>query len=239
MLTRPQAPLHAPSTQPNRLLQLVETAPFRYAIAIIFGAFITLLIFLIMTALIRTHYIERSEARLDVIKPSIEKATQLEIEPTVLEKMMDETQKLKNPIVPPPAIATKLSIDSQEPPRRLDVETQFNHHFTPPQRPEIDITIPDLSVKPGARKAYATGPNGASGQGKDRGDRDGTRKCTIIFTVGATPDQIADLKWIECMTGSIANSAETALYQWVTSGAADYHNLKPEMGDEIEFTYKL
>jgi hypothetical protein len=231
-----QSGIKAPPRQKFALS--TESAPFRYFIAACAAAIVTLVLFLLMMLLIHIGYVERPETRLKIAKAPIDQAIKLDPEKSSLDALQEETQKLKEPVRLPPAMDTKTSFLSKEPPRLLAAEISFSPHFNKIDLPPLDIELPTAPQNTGTVKSYSTSSGGPGG-GSSAGDgSDGSLKCTIVFTVGTTSDDIADLKWIECVNGSIANDAETALYQWVANGADGYHALKPQQGDQIEFTYR-
>lgn len=225
------------ATPSQKLASAAESAPFRFFIAAFIAAIITLILFLLMMLLIHMGYVERPETRLKLVKAPIDQPIELEPDQSALDALQEETQKLKQPVRLPPTMDTKTSPLSKELPRILAAEISFSPHFEKVKLPALDIALPDKPQNSGTVKSYTTGSSGGGGSTSGHG-ADGQLQCTIVFTVGTTPSEIADLKWIECMSGSIANDAESALYRWVENGADGYYALKPEQGDQIEFTYK-
>lgn len=78
------------------------------------------------------------------------------------------------------------------------------------------------------------GKKGPSGSGGDGG---GINQCSLSFTL-LEDLKVADLIWLNCVDGNIANDAKDALYDWLGTQNEDFKALNAKPGDILEFTFK-
>lgn len=205
------------------------------------AAVATILLFYIMAALIRINA-ERSVKPPDaVIVSAVIAPIPKETKISTVAKLRSETLKLIEPVSLPPAVATKTSRSSIEPPQYAGQKVVFTPSHAITSRPSLSFnTLPNTATRKTSGLGGSSPQNGA-GITKGYGDTDaigGNRQCTIIFEVGQSATSITNMEWIDCMNGEIVVEAEQSLYKWVEGLPPSYTNLQPTSGDKIEFTFE-
>ena len=198
----------------------------------------TVLLFLIMVMLIQFSYLERTEPVSTFVNPVISEPIKLEEDISIIVKLQNETKKLKEIVSLPPAVATKTSIRSPLPPTQNAERVTFAPSFNLSKPLDLHATLPAALPSKGRNSSTENGASGLRKGFGDTADIGGERQCTIIFEVGKTIQDIAELQWIDCVNKKIVDDTETALNVWIKSGSEGYLKLNPMPGESIEFTYE-